>query len=198
LYNDSPSGPIPPTPTLALVGTRDGYDAPPMALDGTGDLLVIGDLPLAGEVEPRLGGSEYLAQFGGGDRFPRLPDDPAALVETLAEVADHDATLATHDASHGGLAVALAEMVHDGAGASVTIDGDDAAGLLFHEQAGRAIVETTDPEAVRTAFEGVAPVTAIGTADDSGTLSVSVGSESLSVEAADIADWRAIIERELA
>jgi len=44
LYNDSVEGPIPPTPTLALIGTRKGYDAPPAALDadraGDSELLL--------------------------------------------------------------------------------------------------------------------------------------------------------------
>ena len=194
LYNDSPAGPIPPTPTLAMVGTRADYDAPPVSLSGDGDILVVGDRALAGESETRLGGSEYLGQFGGSDRFPELPEDPAALVETLAAVADHEGTLAVHDASHGGLAVTLAEMIHETAGAEVTVDGRAA---LFHEQPGRAVIETTDPDAVLEAFEGVAPVEAVGTADESGTLSLSVGSESVSVSAQAVASLRAVIDREL-
>ena len=194
LYNDSPTGPIPPTPTLALVGTKQGYDAPPLDLAGDGDVLVVGDLPLAGEADARLGGSEYLAQHGGSDAFPELPDDPAGLVETLAAVADVESTLATHDVSHGGLAVALAEMVHDDAGATVSLDSD---ALLVHEQAGRAVVETTDPDAVRTAFEGIAPVTHVGTADDSGRLDLTVGGTDVTLDAAEIRELRSVIEREL-
>jgi len=66
LYNDSVEGPIPPTPTLALIGTRKGYNAPPAALDadsaGDSELLLIG----AGGADGggALGGSEYLAQAG--------------------------------------------------------------------------------------------------------------------------------------
>ena len=196
LYNDSPAGPVPPTPTLAMVGTREGYDAPPLELAGEGDLLVVGDRALAGErdASPRLGGSEYLAQFGGSDRYPELPDDPAALVETVAAVADGEGTLATHDASHGGLAVALAEMVHDGAGADVSVPS---LAHLLHEQPGRVVVETTDPEGVREAFEGVAPVADLGSADGSGTLSLSVGEADLAVDAATVREWRATIERAL-
>ncbi len=195
LYNDSPSGPIPPTPTLALVGTKDGYDAPSLSLSGEGELVVVGDLSLAGDAETRLGGSELLAQAGGSDRFPELPEDPAALVETLAAVADYDSTLASHDVSHGGLAVALGEMVHEDVGVDVELPDTLA---LFHEQAGRAVIETTDPEAVEDAFAGIAPVTRIGAADDSGVLSVTVDGETVSATAAEIADLREVIERELA
>jgi phosphoribosylformylglycinamidine synthase II len=198
LYNDSPAGPIPPTPTLALVGTRDGYDAPPLGLAGEGDLLLIGDLALAGEAEARLGGSELLAQFGGDDRFPALPGNPRELVETVAAVADFDSTLATHDVSHGGLAVSLAEMVHAEAGADVTLDGDAGAGEhLFHEQPGRVVVETTDPGAVWDALDGVAPVTRLGVADETGTLDVATNGGSVTADAARIESLRSVIADEL-
>ena len=200
LYNDSQAGPIPPTPTLALVGVKEGYDAPPLSLAGGGGLLLVGGRTLAGEAEARLGGSEYLAQFGGTDRFPESLDQPAAFVETLADVADEETTLATHDVSHGGLAVALAEMVHDDAGATVELDAPSQgspAAQLFGEQAGRAVIETTDPRAVREAFDGVAPVYDLGSADDSGTLDIAVDDETLSYAADEITDLRDVIDSEL-
>ncbi|WP_254543851.1 phosphoribosylformylglycinamidine synthase subunit PurL [Halomarina pelagica] len=193
LYNDSASGPIPPTPTLAMVGTRAGYDAPPASLAGEGALLVVGDGPLA-RGEARLGGSEYLARFGGSDRFPALPEAPADALSALADVADHPATLAVHDASHGGLAATLAEMVTEAAGATATV-GD--ARALFDETPGRAVVETTDPEAVRERFDGVAPVTDLGEANSTGTLTLRVGGETLAYDAGEIAALRDVIAREL-
>ncbi|NUB91807.1 phosphoribosylformylglycinamidine synthase subunit PurL [Haloterrigena sp. SYSU A121-1] len=205
LYNDSVAGPIPPTPTLAMVGTKDGYDAPPLSVTADADdgatLLLVGDLGLEGEA--RLGGSEYLAQFDGSDRFPALPDDPAALIETLAAVADDDATRAVHDVSHGGLAVALAEMVSDGAGLEVSLpvpesaDETAAAAALFHEQPGRALIQTTSPDAVREAFDGVAPVVELGSATDDGRLEVTVGDRTIATDAAAIRERRETIEREL-
>ncbi|WP_435178614.1 phosphoribosylformylglycinamidine synthase subunit PurL [Halorussus sp. AFM4] len=189
LYNDSPSGPIPPTPTLAMTGTKEGYDAPPAGLSGEGTLLVVGD-----DGGNRLGGSEYLAQAGGTDRFPALPENPREVVETLADVADDEATLAVHDVSHGGLAVALAEMVTEDAGADVSVESVAA---LFAETPGRAVVETTDPDAVRAAFDDVAPVAEIGRADGSGALALSVGGESVRYDAAEIAALRDVLAREL-
>ena len=199
LYSET--GPIPPTPTLALVGVTDGYDAPPMALQGEGELLLVGARSLAGDAEARLGGSEYLAQFGGTDRFPESLADPDAFVDTLVEVANEASTLATHDVSHGGLAVTLAEMVSEEAGVSVDLDaptGGTPEALLFGEQAGRVVVETTDPRSVRQAFDGVAPVYDLGTADDSGRLDVALDGESLSYDAVEITELRDVIERELA
>ncbi|MFB6170341.1 MAG: phosphoribosylformylglycinamidine synthase subunit PurL [Haloarculaceae archaeon] len=188
LYNDSPSGPIPPTPTLAMMGVSEDYDAPPAALTGEGSLLLVG------ESTDRLGGSELLAQFGGGDAFPALPDDPAAFVETLASVAGDESTRAVHDVSHGGLAVALAEMVTEDAGVEVAFDSLAAA---FGEGVGRALVETTDPDAVRAAFDGVAPVTEPGAVDASGALRLSVGSETVEATAEEIAERRAVLAAEL-
>ncbi|WP_253737298.1 phosphoribosylformylglycinamidine synthase subunit PurL [Halohasta salina] len=184
LYNDSETGPIPPTPTLAMVGSKAGYDAPPAALSGEGELLVVGQ---AGDA---LGGSEFLAQVGGSDAFPALPDNPSEIVETIAAVANRESTLATHDVSHGGLAVTLAELVTDEAGADVAVDG---VVDLFDETPGRVVVETTDPDAVRAAFDGVAPVESLGESTDDGTLSLSIAGETVSYDAATIRAFRDVI-----
>ena len=197
LYNDSEAGPIPPTPTLALVGTKGDYDAPPLSFDGDGEVVVVGDRTLAGE-PARLGGSEYLARFGGSDRFPALPEAPAAFVETLADVADAAHVRAAHDVSHGGLGVTLAEMVDDDSGAAVELAGEAMpAEVLFHEQPGRVVLETTDPDAVGAAFDGTAPVHRIGSSDASGRLAMEVNGESIALEAGEIEGLRDVINREL-
>jgi phosphoribosylformylglycinamidine synthase II len=198
LYNDSVEGPIPPTPTLALIGTKRGYDAPPAALDA--DRAADSELLLVGAGGDALGGSEYLAQAGGTDRFPDLPDSrsgsPALgdLVASLAAVARHESTLATHDVSDGGLAVALAELVTDAAGADVSLPDRVAA---FDETPGRLVVQTTDPEAVAEAAGGL-PVHRLGDVTTDGTLSLPVGDESLDIDADAIRELRGVIERELA
>ncbi|SFR46060.1 phosphoribosylformylglycinamidine synthase subunit PurL [Halogeometricum limi] len=188
LYNDSVSGPIPPTPTLAVVGTKAGYDAPPAAFDGAGEILLVGDAGGA------FGGSEYLAQVGGSDGFPTLPENASETLSTLATVANAETTLAVHDVSHGGPAVSLAEMVTADAGAEVSVEN---ALDLFDETPGRAVVETTAPESVREAFDGVASVTTLGSATTDGTLSLSVGDETLVYDAEEIADLRGVLAREL-
>ncbi|MFC7199413.1 phosphoribosylformylglycinamidine synthase subunit PurL [Halospeciosus flavus] len=188
LYNDSVAGPIPPTPTLAVLGTKSGYDAPPASSQGEGTLLLVG-----GHRE-ELGGSEYLAQFDGSDTFPAVPADAPAFVETLADVADARETLAVHDVSDGGLAVALAELVTDETGVDATVPSLDA---LFSEAVGRAVVETEDPGAVREAFEDVAPVVELGEATAEGALDLSVDGETLAYDAAEIRERRDVLAREL-
>ena len=199
LYNDSVAGPIPPTPTLALIGTKRGYDAPPAALDA--DVADDSTLLLVGESGDALGGSEYLARLGGTDRFPDLPDDPDELVATLARIARHDDTVATHDVSDGGLAVALAELVTDEAGATVELPDHVA---TFEETPGRLVVQTTNPESVAE-LAGTIPVFRLGEVTTDGTLSLSVRTDAgdadaatLDVDADRIRGLRGVIERELA
>ncbi|MUV58023.1 hypothetical protein, partial [Halogeometricum sp. CBA1124] len=61
----------------------------------------------------------------------------------------------------------------------------------------RAVVETTDADAVREAFDGVAPVTTLGAATDDGRLSLSVADETLDYGVNEIVDLRDVIAREL-
>ncbi|MGM0448703.1 MAG: phosphoribosylformylglycinamidine synthase subunit PurL [Methanobacteriota archaeon] len=198
LYNDSVEGPIPPTPTLAVLGTTRGYDAPPAALDA--DRADDSELLLVGAGGDALGGSEYLAHAGGSDRFPTLPDESGAaddlggLVASLAAAARHESTLAAHDVSEGGLAVALAELVTDDAGVDATLPDRVAA---FDETPGRLLVQTTDPEAV-AAGAGDLPVFRLGDVTTDGTLSLSVGAESVALSADAVRDRRDVIYRELA
>ncbi|AUV81374.1 phosphoribosylformylglycinamidine synthase subunit PurL [Salinigranum rubrum] len=188
LYNDSVSGPIPPTPTLAMVGVSDTYDAPPASVAGEGTLLVVG---ASGDA---LGGSEFLAQFGGSDRFPTLPEEPTAVVDALADVAGQESTLAVHDVSHGGLAVTLAEMVGRDGGVDAAVDS---VGDCFEETPGRAVVETTAPEHVRERFDDVAPVAEVGEATGDGTLTLDVVGETLTYGYEEIQELRDVLTREL-
>jgi phosphoribosylformylglycinamidine synthase len=188
LYNDSASGPVPPTPSVAMLGRTPAPDAPGLGATGEGDLLLVG------EPRGRLGGSTYLATAGGSDRFPAPPAEPLPAVDALAAVARRDDTRAVHGVDRGGLAVALAEMVTAETGVEAAV-GDAVA--LFEETAGRAVVETTAPDAVRAAFDGVAPVRDLGRATGHGRLDLSVGERDLRYDHAAIRDRRASLAREL-
>ena len=186
LYNDSAAGPIPPTPTLSMIGVKDGYDAPPLSLDGGKSLVLVGEHASA------VGGSEYLAQMGGTDRFPSLPENPQDVIETLATVANDPTTAAVHDVSDGGLVVTLAEMVTAEAGADVAVPDRLA---LFSEAPGRAVVETSDPRSVAETFEEVAPVVVLGSSTNDGRLRIDVEDHpDVEYDASDIAALRETIE----
>ena len=190
LYNDSTTGPIPPTPTLAVLGSKSGYETPPTALVQEPESTLLG----IGPEETSLGGSEYLSRCGGSDTFPAPSESPRRTLETLATVANSDHTLAAHDVSHGGLLVTLAEMVTTETGLDVTLPDRVAA---FGETPGRAVIQTVNPGAVRDAFEDVAPVTRLGTPDDTGRLRLSVGDEVAEAGADQISEWRSVIDREI-
>ncbi|UPM42999.1 phosphoribosylformylglycinamidine synthase subunit PurL [Halocatena salina] len=203
LYNDSTSGPIPPTPTLAMVGTTTEYDAPPLGFPESsepGTILLVGDHAVASGRTPRLGGSEYLAQFDGTDAFPTPPEETEAtgFIEAIASVATDEHTRAVHDVSHGGLAVTFAEMISESRGAEVTLTGDEnGAGLLFHERTGRAVIETTAPDAVQAAFPDDTPVENVGHTDASGELTLTVNGERLEYDAGTVRAIRGVLDREL-
>ncbi|MFB6266823.1 MAG: AIR synthase-related protein, partial [Halodesulfurarchaeum sp.] len=201
LYNDSAAGPVPPTPTLAMVGTKSGYDAPPMAVSGggeggQGEGRGETDLVLVGGHNGRLGGSIYLDEVGGADRVPDLPEEPSALLQTLASVADQDEVQAVHDVSDGGLAVTLAEMVTEHAGIRASVPDRRA---LFSEAPGRVVVETTDKERLGEEFRDVATVETIGTTDASGRLAIEVETEDATVQlsAEDVAAARSTLDAAL-
>ncbi|WP_232688452.1 phosphoribosylformylglycinamidine synthase subunit PurL [Halobacterium zhouii] len=183
LYNDSEAGPVPPTPTLAMLGVREGYDAPDCTVTGDGDLVLVGGH------DESLGGSEYLAQWGGSDVFPEVD---AAGIAAVRAAATHDATLAVHDISDGGLAVTLAEMVTEDGGVDVQAPSVEA---LFSEAPGRAVVETTDAAALRDAVS--APVVDLGTVMGRGSLRLSVGDNSVVYDYSEIADARDVLAAEL-
>jgi phosphoribosylformylglycinamidine synthase len=192
LYNDSATGPVPPTPTLAVVGTRplpaSPAEVPRAHLSGASgsDLLLVGGGGTA------LGGSEYLVHHGGTDGFPDLPA-PAPAVEAVRRVARDDATRAVHDVATGGLAVALAELLTPEAGLSATVPDHE---TLFAETPGRVVVETTDPAATRAAA-GDVPVETLGRTNADGTLSLAVGDDEVTRSAEAVADLRDVLPREL-
>jgi phosphoribosylformylglycinamidine synthase subunit PurL len=137
LYNEAPSGPIFPTPVVAMVGRLpDGARAGGIAFARAGDAIA-----LVGPFEPALAGSE-LAKLRGEAAVGPLPGMDAEAVR-LAHAIVRDAVrtggvLSAHDIAEGGLAVALAECCIAGAvGATVSVPE----GLeLFGEAPGRGFI----------------------------------------------------------
>jgi phosphoribosylformylglycinamidine synthase subunit PurL len=137
LYNESPDGPILPTPVVGMVGKLpDARRAGFLGFANPGHKIA-----LVGRFNPSRDGSE-LAKLHGRAPAGALPDkDVAEIRATHQQVRDgvnSGAFLSAHDIAEGGIAVALAECVIScGLGARVELpEGLD----LFGEDFGTAFI----------------------------------------------------------
>ncbi len=118
LYNETDGRAIDPTPVVGCVGTVEDVRTIPSRWQEGDVVLLAGDAPVA------LDGSEFQARFLGGVRgCPPRPDleRETALISFLAGATP--ILTSAHDASDGGLAVALAELaIWSGLGAEIELD----------------------------------------------------------------------------
>ncbi|MFQ5530338.1 MAG: phosphoribosylformylglycinamidine synthase subunit PurL, partial [Gemmatimonadota bacterium] len=148
LYNETPSGPVYPTPVIGMVGVLESIDRRvPSAFRREDDVIL-----LIGETRDEIGGSEYLAVVYG--RVEGTPpgidlDEAARLVEFLVDGAAAELFRSAHDCSDGGVAVALAEASigagGEARGMTVNLEtGCSATGALFGESQNRVVL-SADP-----------------------------------------------------
>jgi phosphoribosylformylglycinamidine synthase len=137
LYNESPDGPILPTPVIGMVGRLpDVRNAGAVAFSNYGDRIA-----LVGSFNPARDGSE-LAKLYGSAPAGALPDKDVSAIRSAHDRVRQgirDGTLrSAHDIAEGGLAVALAECcIAGGVGAIIRLpDGLDP----FGEDLGTAFV----------------------------------------------------------
>jgi phosphoribosylformylglycinamidine synthase subunit PurL len=167
LYNETPDGPIAPTPVIGTVGLLEDRDlAVGMRWSAGDEIWLIGD---RGADTDSLAGSELAWRRGWRGGSPRLDlDGAASVVRLLGTLARRRLVNAAHDLSVGGLAVGLARMaIASGIGARVRVERGSTA-ALFGERAGRALVSlepTRGPELVEAATAAGVPVHRVGTAD---------------------------------
>lgn len=142
-YNESALGPCPPTPVVLGVGMIED-----LRRCVTSDFKKKGNpIVLVGSTGPEFGGSEYeqLQGFEGG--LPPSVDAHGlrAATDALLRAIRAETVAACHDLSHGGLAVAAAEMCLGGdLGANLSTAPMDPARWdvqLFSESNGRWLVE---------------------------------------------------------
>ena len=141
LYNETDGRSIWPTPSVGCVGLVADVRLVPSAWQ-TGD-----EIFSVGAPELTLDGSEYQALFLGGPAGrPSMPDltAEAAVIKFLWR--SSPVLTCSHDASEGGLAVALAEAaLHAGIGARLELEEDAVA--WFGEGGGQAIVSLSADDA---------------------------------------------------
>jgi phosphoribosylformylglycinamidine synthase subunit PurL len=111
-YNESPEGPVLPTPVIGMLGVIDDVEkAVPSTFQHEGDMIMV-----LGRDLGEIGGSEYLFQRTG----QLLGDAPAMdlaaetkLQALCLELSAQSVIFSAHDCSEGGIAVALAEGLMD-------------------------------------------------------------------------------------
>ena len=178
LYNESGEfkTAIVPTPSIGLAGhIKDVAKAPAGVFSNEGDTII-----LVGSTSDELGGSEYYNIIGKKKigKAPQVPENVTAVIDALISLAESEKLSASHDVSLGGIVVALAEMCEK-TGAEVDLSSvadnlrtDD---VLFSESYARALIATSEPDAVKEMLKGV-PYTVIGT----------VGGNALSIQTGDL------------
>jgi phosphoribosylformylglycinamidine synthase len=142
LYNETAGRAIPPTPTIAVVGTfADVSTHLKQYFENPGDAVLI-----VRTARPSLAASEYAALLGLTHRQLTTIDlgRERRLIDRLVECADRRLIRSAHDVSEGGLAVALAEACFNPGGVlGVEIDpgnGGHAAEVLFGEGASTVVI----------------------------------------------------------
>ncbi len=141
-YNESPQGPVKPTPVVCIVGKTQLGKLNRPEFQQTGDVIV-----LLGETLPELGGSQlyYLltSQTFGKPPMVRIKQE-VALSKVLLCATEQGLLKSATDLSEGGLAQALIECTcMSGLGAQVTfknVSGLSLTEQLFSESSARALV----------------------------------------------------------
>jgi len=107
LYNETPAGPIKPTPLIGVLGLIDKNPLIPQKIT-EGDCLVI-----VGDTKNEMGGSEYfeyIHNFIGG-KCPSVNfAESKKNMKIVLEVIQNQLLKSVHDCSKGGLAVAVSEL----------------------------------------------------------------------------------------
>jgi phosphoribosylformylglycinamidine synthase subunit PurL len=150
-YNETPDGPIFPTPTIGMLGILDDVNRRCQAAfraDGEGDTIVL--LSAYDDPTGGLGGSEYLSVIHGVEAGmpPRVDLAGEKRLQTLLLECIAEGLFAScHDVSDGGLAVCLAEAaILSDQGALVLLNSNDFPGdlppsaLFYGEAQGRVVI----------------------------------------------------------
>jgi phosphoribosylformylglycinamidine synthase len=149
LYNETPDGPILPTPVVGMIGLLDDRSrAVPMAWHEGDELWLLGS---PGADASSLAGSERASRDATLGGAPSLDVAAAArLVTLLGELSRDRVLAAAHDVSIGGIAVAAARMaIAAGVGAQLSVARRDPlpTAAWFGERGGRVLVAVADHHA---------------------------------------------------
>jgi phosphoribosylformylglycinamidine synthase len=157
LYNETSDGPILPTPVVGTVGLLEHRSrAVPMRWTAGDEIWLLGESAWDAEA---LAASELAWRRGRFGGRPSLDLSAVArLVALLGRLAESGSLRGAHDASVGGLGVALARMAIGsslGAAIKLPLEADEfPTAALFGERSGRVLVAVAPGS--RAALEGAA------------------------------------------
>jgi len=154
LYNETPDGPILPTPVIGTVGLlEDRSHLVPMRWRSGDEIWLLGE----GELDPSaMAASELALRNGRRGGTPRLEIDAAVRsVRLLVALAGEGILAGAHDLSVGGLGVAMARMaIASDCGAAVDLPSGAVqwpTAALFGERTGRVLVAVAPDHGQRVA-----------------------------------------------
>jgi len=107
LYNETPTGPIKPTPVIGVLGLIDKKPSIPQKISDDDCLVIVGN------TKDELGGSEYfeyIHKFIGGKCPVVNFEDSKKNMFSVLKVIDDNLIKSVHDCSKGGIVVAVSEM----------------------------------------------------------------------------------------
>ncbi len=147
-YNQSPSGPVYPTPVIGMVGlVEDVAKTMTLGFKNEGD-----EIFLLGEVKNDLGSSEYIHKICGIEYSPAPYfdlDEEASLHSQLLSLIEKGLINSAHDLSEGGLFIALLESgMVDKKGFTFSLPPNNIRkdSWLFGESQGRVIVTVSQDQ----------------------------------------------------
>jgi len=120
LYNETPAGPIKPTPVIGVLGLIDKKPSIPQKISQDDCLVIVGD------TKDELGGSEffeYIHKFVGG-KCPIVDfENSKKNMKSVLNIIKNNLVKSVHDCSKGGLAIAVSELcMTNQVGCKVSLD----------------------------------------------------------------------------
>jgi len=143
LYNETPAGPIKPTPLIGVLGLIDENPLVSLKIENEDCLIIVGN------TKNELGGSEYyeyVYKFVGGNCPIVDFKESKRNMKAVLDVIKKEIIKIAHDCSKGGLAVAASELcMTNQIGCHISLDkvpGEklDSAKILFSESHSRYLL----------------------------------------------------------
>jgi len=152
-YNESKSGPIPPSPIVSCLGRFKNVNKAVPAHFQNNDSVIL----LIGERKNELGGSVYYSlknELGANVPKPNF-EEVKNQIFALTDCIDSGLVLSCHDIADGGIASALAEMTFTNSiGCNVNIESDLSPDKILFSETGGFILEvlSKNTNAIKSVF----------------------------------------------